>query len=161
MRRVAVIGGPTSAGAFAPGKEDAAAALREAGLFGALAGAGVDAMDIWDISGFKWRPDRETPRAMNAAAVGRITAEVADRVREARAADAIDFADAPLSENTDRNVGLSLDTALAALAELVRGPSAAALTVTELNPHHAAAVPGLLERFADGLAEALGHDEVS
>ena len=69
--------------------------------------------------------------------------------------DAVDFADAPLSENTDRNVGLGLDAALDALAELVRGPSVAALTVTELNPHHAAALPGLLERFATGLAGAL------
>ncbi len=299
MRRVALIGVPTSAGAFAPGQEDGPAALREGGLLGALDEAGVDAVDMGDVSGFRWRPDPETPRAMNAAAVGRVAAEVADRVREARAADrvplviggdctielgtvagfadekappgllyfdphpdlntpetvsdgaldwmgvahlldipgaveqlaslgprrplldpqalvlfdasetrsrpeeratierlglevisegqvaadprasaaeavrrlsartgrylvhfdvdAIDFADAPLSENTDRNVGLSFDAALAALEELVRGPGAAALTVTELNPHHAAAVPDLLERFANGLAEAIGH----
>jgi arginase len=32
MRSVAVIGVPTSAGAFAPGQEQAPAALREAGL---------------------------------------------------------------------------------------------------------------------------------
>ena len=71
--------------------------------------------------------------------------------------DAVDFADAPLSENTDRNVGLTLDVALSALAELLHAGSVAALTVTELNPHHAAAVPGLLGRFAAGLAAALAR----
>lgn len=69
--------------------------------------------------------------------------------------DAIDFGHAPLSENTDRNVGLTFTAALAALRALLESPSLAALTVTELNPAHAAAVPGLLERFATGLAGAL------
>jgi arginase len=297
MRRVAVIGAPTSAGAFAPGQEDGPAALRDAGLLERLAEAGVDAVDLGDIPGFAWRPDPDSPRAMNVAEVGRAAVEVAARVRDALAADrlplvlggdctielgtvlgcadqaeqpglvyldphpdlntpasvpdgaldwmgvahlldapgaveelaglgprrpllnagalvlfgassdrsqpgeratierlgleviseaevaadpvataadavrcvtrsterylvhfdvdSVDFADAPLSENTDRNVGLTLDTALAALAALLRGPALAGLTITELNPHHAAAVPGLLERFAAGVAAAV------
>lgn len=296
---MAVIGAPTSAGAFAAGQEDGPAALRDAGLLTALAEAGVDAVDLGDVPRFTWRPDPGSPRAMNVAAVRRAAEAVATRVRAARAADrvplviggdctielgtvlgfaheddppglvyfdphpdlntpetvtdgaldwmgvahlldvpgsvdelaglgrrrplldpqtlllfgasddrarrgeratierldldviseaavkadpearaadavarvtehaqtylvhfdvdAVDFADAPLSENTDRNVGLSLDTALEALCALLRGATLAGLTVTELNPHHAAAVPGLLERFASGLAAAVAH----
>jgi arginase len=70
--------------------------------------------------------------------------------------DAVDFADAPLAENTARNVHLPLATALDALSGLLRPDGLASLCVTELNPHHAAADPGLLARFARGLAAAVG-----
>ena len=295
--RIAIIGAPTSAGAFSRGQEDAPAALRDAGLLAALTEVGVDAVDLGDIARFAWRPDRSSLRAMNVAAVRQAAEAVAEQVRAARAAgrlplviggdctielgtvlgfadlsdppglvyfdphpdlntpdsvtdgaldwmgvahlldlpgaidelagfgprrplldsrslvllgasdararpgeravieqlglvlvseaelsrdpgpaaadaarrltdtrksylvhfdvDAIDFADAPLSENTDRNVGLTLDAALEALAGVLHVPGLAALTVTELNPDHAAAVPGLLERFTSGLAAAL------
>lgn len=295
--RIAVIGAPTSAGAFSAGQEDAPAALRDAGLLEALIAAGVDAVDLGDIPRFAWRPDPSSPRAMNVRAVRQAAEAVAERVRAARRAgrlplviggdctvelgtvlgfadladrpglvyfdphpdlntpesvtdgaldwmgvahlldlpgavdelaglgprrplldrrsllllgasdtrsrpgeravierlglmlvseadllrdpgpiaadavrrltdtgetylvhfdvDAIDFADAPLSENTDRNVGLTLDGALEALAAVLAVPGLAALTVTELNPHHAMAVPGLLPRFASGLAAAI------
>jgi arginase len=63
-RRVAVVGAPTSAGAFAPGQEDAPAALREAGLVETLG-----ATDRGDTPRFRWRVDHDEPRAMNAAAV--------------------------------------------------------------------------------------------
>lgn len=294
---MALIGAPTSAGAFARGQEDAPAALRDAGLGAALTGAGLDVIDLGDIPRFAWRPDPLSPRAMNVAAVRRAAEAVAERVRKARASerlplviggdctielgtvlgfadladppgliyfdphpdlntpdsvidgaldwmgvahlldlpgavdelaglgprrplldpqallllgasedraqpeeraaigrlglamvseadlasdaagsvatamqglagtvrsylvhfdvDAVDFADAPLAENTDRNVGLTLDAALDALAAVLGNSGVAALTVTELNPHHAAAVPGLLERFAAGLAAAV------
>jgi arginase len=68
--------------------------------------------------------------------------------------DVIDFTDAPLSENTGRNTGLSLDTAMTALHVLLSSDRVAALTVTELNPLHASAEEGLLERFVASLAEA-------
>jgi arginase len=297
VRQLALIGAPTSAGAFAVGQEAAPMALRAAGLLDALAEAGLDVKDFGDVPGFAWRPDHGSPRAMNAAAVARVAREVAGRVRDARAGgrlpvvlggdctielgtvagfadtrpapgllyfdphpdlntpqeerdgaldwmgvahlldvpgaieelaavggrrpliepaalllfgaseersraqeratidrlgleviweaevaadpagvaadavrrltartgrhlvhfdvDAIDFADAPLSENTDRNVGLTLTAALTALRGLLQAPSLAALTVTEINPAHAAAIPGLLQRFAAGLAGAL------
>jgi arginase len=71
--------------------------------------------------------------------------------------DAVDFADAPLSENTDRNVGLTYGTALSAFRELARGPNLAGVTVTELNPHHATAADGLLGRFASDLATAIAE----
>ena len=68
--------------------------------------------------------------------------------------DVVDFVDAPLSENTGRNVGVPLASALEALTVLLGDPRVAALTVTELNPLHAEAETATLERFVDGLAGA-------
>jgi arginase len=70
--------------------------------------------------------------------------------------DVIDFTDAPLSEHSSRNTGVTLDTMLAALKVLASGPGLTAITLTELNPHNAAAADGLLERFAARFANALG-----
>ena len=69
--------------------------------------------------------------------------------------DVIDFTDAPLSENTGRNQGLTLAEAMAALGALASSSQLAALTITELNPAHASAEGGLLERFAALVAQAL------
>ena len=69
--------------------------------------------------------------------------------------DVIDFTDAPLSENTGRNEGLSLDQALRALRVFTAHPAFSALTITELNPLHGEADGATLERFVTGLVEAL------
>ena len=69
--------------------------------------------------------------------------------------DVIDFVDAPLSENTGRNVGISLDTAGQVLATLASDPRFCALTVTELNPLHGAEDGSTLSRFVETLAHAL------
>ncbi len=74
--RPAIIGAPTSLGAFAPGQEQAPRALREAGV-----AAGFD--DFGDIALRRWRPDREHRRAQNAAAVAEAAREVAERVEAA------------------------------------------------------------------------------
>jgi arginase len=74
--RPAIIGAPTSLGAFAPGQEQAPQALREAGV-----AAGFD--DFGDITLRRWRPDREHRRAQNAAAVAEAAREVAERVEAA------------------------------------------------------------------------------
>jgi arginase len=291
VRRIAVIGAPSSAGSYARGQEDGPAALRDAGLLEALADAGADVVDLGDAPRFAWRPDRASPRAMHAGPVRRTALAVAERVAAARDdgrvalvlggdctielgavrafpdavlayfdphpdlntpetvpdgaldwmgvahlldlpgavdevaglgprrplldparlllfgwdasgatgaergtiarlglarvpepevardprgaaaaavgrlpagprlvhfdVDAVDFADAPLAENTARNVHLPLDAALAALGALAAGDALASVCVTELNPHHAAAEPGLLARFARGLAGAV------
>jgi arginase len=81
--KLAVIGAPTSAAAFAPGQEDAPAALRDAGLLDALRAAGHEVVDRGDIPRFRWRVDRDEPRAMNAAAVVDGVRAVAARVEEA------------------------------------------------------------------------------
>jgi arginase len=82
---VSLIGVPTSAGAFAPGQEQAPAALREAGLVAALAAAGLEVSDRGDSEPWRWRPDREEPRAQNLGRVVSIVRETAERVAEAAA----------------------------------------------------------------------------
>jgi arginase len=295
--RVAVVGVPSSAGAYAVGQEEAPAALRAAGLLDALAVSGVVVDDLGDSPVVRWRPDRANPRAQNADTVVAVAAETRDRVADvvrggafalvlggdctvgvgtlagiveahpnaglvyvdlhadmntpesvrdgaldwmglahalglpdtiaglrdvgsrtplidparlilfghgeghataweraeiarlgirrvsddevrtdpeaasARAlgllgpdveavavhldVDVVDFTDAPLSENTGRNTGLALETTLAALRRLLGDPRVVSLSVSELNPAHAGADPGCLERFAAGLAEAV------
>lgn len=69
--------------------------------------------------------------------------------------DVLDFTDAPLSENTGRNTGLTFGAAAQALHALLADDGLVALTVAELNPVHAAAEEGLLERFAAALADAI------
>jgi arginase len=69
--------------------------------------------------------------------------------------DVVDFTDAPLSEHTGRNTGVSLATALDALAVLLADPRVVALTITEINPLHAAADPTALPRLIDGVARAI------
>jgi arginase len=69
--------------------------------------------------------------------------------------DVVDFTDAPLSEHPSRNTGLKLDQMLGALKILASGPELVAITLTELNPHNAAADDGLRERFAASFAEAI------
>jgi arginase len=70
--------------------------------------------------------------------------------------DVIDFTDAPLSENTGRNIGLSFDTAMRAFSTLAASDRLSAVTVTELNPLHGAedgsTVSAFVERLAAGLA---------
>jgi arginase len=67
--------------------------------------------------------------------------------------DVVDYMDLPLSENADRNRGLSFEATLQALRTFLAHPDVAALTICELNPDHdpdGSAVP----RFVDGLAAA-------
>jgi arginase len=298
---MAIIGVPSSAGAFAPGQEQAPAALRRAGLLKRLADAGVSLIDHGDSPVWRWRPDREHPRAQNLDAVANQAHATATRVREAVAAgqiplvlggdctvelgtvsgflpaegrigllyfdqhadlnvpesvpegaldwmgmahllgeeraavelsrigprfpllddadvcvfghrperatdwerevlsrrglrtvrdvdvaadpegraaealallpdvdqllvhfdvDVIDFTDAPLSENTGRNEGLTLEQAFRALRVLVASPAFAALTITELNPDHGEENGATLERFVAGLVDALTNAQL-
>jgi arginase len=69
--------------------------------------------------------------------------------------DVVDFTDAPLSEHPSRNTGLTLDEMLSALRILATDPGLVAITLTELNPHNAAADEGLLERFAASFAAVI------
>ena len=69
--------------------------------------------------------------------------------------DIINFTDAPLFEHTGRGTGIPLAAALHALPLLMADQRVSALTVTELNPRHAAADPGSFSRFTAGLVSAL------
>src|SRR5688572_11013148 len=86
--RLAIIGAPSSAGAYAPGQEQAPAALRDAGLLELLSARGIRVEDHGDTSGFRWQADKTNPRAMNAGAVATVARATADRVASALAANA-------------------------------------------------------------------------
>lgn len=294
---LAIIGTPSSAGAYAPGQEQAPAALRQAGLLERLSDVGREVVDSGDSPLFRWRPDRANRYAQNAAAVRDAIVATAGRVQTAATAgqiplvlggdctvgigtvsgmvaadpkplgllyfdlhadlntpdsvldgaldwmgmahlldepaalpelrqvgprtpllspeqvvvfghshqhatpwereaiarrsvrttpweevatapeaaahaalallpdvdrllvhfdvDVIDFVDAPLSENTGRNEGLTLEQALRALRVFTAHPAFAALTITELNPLHGGADGATLERFVAGLVDML------
>ena len=293
-RPIAVIGAPSSAGAFAPGPEAAPAALRAAGLKDMLRQAGADTEDYGDVPGFRWTPDRDQPRAMHAGVVARVALDVAERVAAANAdgrlalvlggdctvgigtylgvrrghdppwllyldphpdlntpqndtsgalgwmgnahllgcpgavsqlvelddgpaleperlillgasstrsreaeretidtlgikviseadvaadpknaaakalalighapyalhfdSDCIDFADLPICENTDRNVGLSHQAAFEVLTHAAAGPDLHAITITQITPYHGAADGSTIHTFANGLVTAL------
>jgi arginase len=83
--RLAIIGAPSSAGAYAPGQEKAPAALRAIGLLEFLSANGITVEDRGDVSEFRWRVDRANPRAMNASIVQRVAQASADRVASALA----------------------------------------------------------------------------
>jgi arginase len=84
-RQLDIVGAPSSAGAYAPGQERAPQALRAAGLLGLLEERGVTVNDRGDVPGFRWRMDRENPRAMNADAAAGVARAVADQVAESLA----------------------------------------------------------------------------
>jgi arginase len=96
---------------------------------------------------------RSNPAAAARSALGAVAD--ATRVIVHLDVDVVDFVDAPLSENTGRNVGVPLAAVAAALPELMADPRTSALTVTELNPVHAAADPGCLQRLVDALVAAI------
>jgi arginase len=85
-RVLGVLGVPTSAGAFAPGQEQAPQALRDAGLLALLHDAGIAESDHGDRPIWRWRPDRERPRVQNLDTVVSIVRETAARVADAAAA---------------------------------------------------------------------------
>ncbi|WP_101523201.1 arginase family protein [Nocardioides houyundeii] len=69
--------------------------------------------------------------------------------------DLVDFADAPLAENTRRNVALKLETVMAALEVLVAAPNFCGLTVCEINPDHGEPDGSTLQDLASRLARVL------
>jgi arginase len=100
-RAVGVVGVPTSAGAFAPGQEQAPQALREAGLVESLRRLGVAVRDHGDREVWRWRPDRERPRAQNSGKVVEIVRDTARRVR-----DSLDAGETTLVLGGDCTVGI-------------------------------------------------------
>jgi arginase len=82
---LAIIGAPSSAGAYAPGQEKAPEALRAAGLIEYLNARGITVDDRGDVSGFRWRVDRTSPRAMNADVATKVAKATVERVTAALA----------------------------------------------------------------------------
>jgi arginase len=88
-RSIAIVGVPSSAGAYAPGQEQAPQALRAAGLLERLRSRGVEVIDHGDSPVWRWRPDRASPRAQNLGAVVDQVTNTARRVREVVADDQV------------------------------------------------------------------------
>ena len=84
-RPIAIIGAPSSAGAYAPGQEQAPAALRKADLAGALERQGREIYDRGDLPAFRWRVDHDSPRARNPGAVVAMILGVRDQATAALA----------------------------------------------------------------------------
>jgi arginase len=80
--RLDIIGAPSSAGAYTPGQERAPESIRAAGLVRKIEDRGIAVRDRGDVRGFRWRVDRENPRAMNAEVAAAVARELADRVAE-------------------------------------------------------------------------------
>ena len=82
-KKIALIGAPSSAAAFAPGIEKAPAALRAAGLVGRLQSIGYEVTDLGDCAPRLFAQDDEHPRARNAAEVVAGLNDLRPRVEQA------------------------------------------------------------------------------
>ena len=138
---------PTSAGAFAPGQEKAPAALRAAGLLEMLSDAGIDVSDHGDRDIWRWRPDRNEPRAQN---LDQVVAIVEDTAR--RVAAVLDRGEVPLVLGGDCTVGIGT---------IAAGVAAGGTTgVVYFDAHADLNVPGSVTEGAldwMGLAHMLGE----
>jgi arginase len=85
--RLSIVGAPSSAGAYAPGQEQAPAAVRAIGFLEMLEKPGIRIHDRGDVDGVRWRLDKTNPRAMNASDVARVARATAEQVAAALAAD--------------------------------------------------------------------------
>jgi len=85
-RRLAIVGAPSSAGAYAAGQEKAPEVFRAQGLAESLRGAGWHVRDAGDVDGFRWHPDPLQPATANLDTVARVAREVAIAVGNALAA---------------------------------------------------------------------------
>ena len=86
-KSLALIGVPSSMGAFAPGQERGPMALREADLIRRLSRAGVEVEDYGDgPTTRRWRPDKTNRHAQNLSDVVEVAQETSQRVKEVDAA---------------------------------------------------------------------------
>jgi arginase len=84
-----LIGVPSSAGAHGPGQEKAPAALRQAGLLGALREAGLEVEDLGDLPVTRFQPDPADRKRQSRSPVINVARQVADRVAAAVARDLV------------------------------------------------------------------------
>jgi arginase len=114
-----------------------------------------------------WEHDRVTALGIRAIGWEDVAADPAAAARSALAAldtdavvvhfdmDVLDFTDAPLSQAVLRNTGITLDAAGAALSVLLADPRVRALSLSELQPAHAVADPGAVDRLVEVVTTAL------
>jgi arginase len=75
-----LIGVPSSAGAHGPGQEKAPAALRQAGLLGALREAGLEVEDLGDLPVVRFSPDADNRKRQSQPRVVKVARQVAEAV---------------------------------------------------------------------------------
>ncbi len=80
---IGLIGVPSSAGAHGPGQEKAPAALRQAGLLGALRETGLEVEDLGDLPVTRFQPDMANRKRQSRSPVITVARQVADRVTAA------------------------------------------------------------------------------
>jgi arginase len=87
MRRIGLIGVPSSAGAHWPGQEKAPQTLRAGGLVARLEAAGCRVVDHGDLPRMRFQPDPKHRTAQNLGAVVEVARAVADAVEATWRAD--------------------------------------------------------------------------
>lgn len=75
-----LLGVPSSAGAHGPGQEKAPAALREAGLVGALRETGLEVEDLGDLPVVRFSPDKDNRKRQSQPRVVKVARRVAEAV---------------------------------------------------------------------------------
>ena len=80
MRKIGIIGVPSSAGARQTGQEQAPRAFREASLIEHLRSAGLSVTDFGDLPEVPFRPDEQNPKAQNLQLVVEVAERVANQV---------------------------------------------------------------------------------
>ena len=80
VRRISIVGVPSSAASYAAGQDLAPAALRSAGLPEQLTGSGLEVHDDGDLPHQVWHPDRDHPLAQNAGQATASLRQLADRL---------------------------------------------------------------------------------
>jgi len=81
-KSITIIGAPSSAGAYGPGQEKTPDALRAAGLIEFLEKNNIAVNDKNNVTGFRWKADKENPRAMNIDKVAEVAKEISEKVYE-------------------------------------------------------------------------------
>src|SRR6202140_689254 len=84
-----LIGVPSSAGAHGPGQEKAPAALRQAGLLGALREAGLEVEDLGDLPVARFSPDADNRKRQSQPRVVKVARQVAEAVAGAVARELV------------------------------------------------------------------------
>lgn len=83
MKKIALIGAASSAGAHGPGQERAPALFRKMGIYEDLCAAGLEVLDCGDIPTVRFEPDTNHPKAQNLAKVVDVAHKVSDKVSTA------------------------------------------------------------------------------
>jgi arginase len=83
MRKIGIIGVPSSAGARRTGQEQAPQSFRQAGLIENLQSSGLEVSDFGDLAEVPFQPDRQHPQAQNLQLVVAVVKRVAKQVESA------------------------------------------------------------------------------